>query len=322
MTRASGTEVKIISVQPLPVVFVRLPDWILLVCYISKGLHGIHLHSDLFFPALVPKEIPSGEDDGSTPWPPVSESTSKRMGGKQPPSSAKHLFVSLSPPNPPSNFPHLWSHWLFTQWAPSVGMCWGFFFNLAWMMVPSHPAAHILLRPLLLPRLASFLTSGHNTRPQLCCRDINISARLLSFFAGGGADSTIRYMKAPRTIKARVEILCYVFYWPSRLFSCHIIFDRRRRFCVWSHCSILPETLAGRQLEISYYTRLTVAQIYTSISIPSLMLFIIDGSTFIAAESRVTLTWFSFSSKACLQTRPGNQQRLKMLLFSRWMAAF
>lgn len=189
-------------------------------------------------------------------------------------------------------------------------------------MVPSHPAAHILLRPLLLPRLASFLASGHNTRPQLCCRDINISARLLSFFAGGGADSTIRYMKALRTIKAGVEIGCYVFYRPSRLFSCHIIFDRRRRFCVWSHCSILPETLAGRQLEISYYTRLTVAQIYTSISIPSLVLFIIDGSTFIAAESRVTVTWFSFSSKACLQTRPGNQQRLKMLLFGRWMAAF
>lgn len=203
-------------------------------------------------------------------------------------------------------------------------MCWAFPFFL---ISPEWWCPHILLHTSCCalsssPRLASFLTSGHNTRPQLCCRDINISARLLSSLAGGGADSTIRYMKALRTIKAGVEIRCYVFDWPSHLFSCHIIFDRRRRLCVWRHCSVSPETLAGRQLEISYCTRLTVAQIYTSISIPSLMLFIIDGSTFIAAESRVTVAWFSFSSKAGLQTRLGNQQGLKMLLFSCRMAAF
>lgn len=42
-------------------------------------------------------------------------------------------------------------------------------------------------------------------------------------------------MKARRTIKPGAEIRRCVLDLPSHLFSCHIIFDRRRRLRVWSH---------------------------------------------------------------------------------------
>lgn len=166
-------------------------------------------------PVLVSIDLPSGEDDGSTPWPSVSESTSKRIGRKQPPSSA----IQTSPICDPID---CW-HSKCTLW-----LCAGRRLNdgaLTSCCTPPPP-----------PRLASFPKSGHNTRPQLCSGDINISARLLSFFAGGDVDSAIRYIKAWRTIKPGVKIRRCVL--PSHLFFCHVTFDRRRRLCVWSHRSM------------------------------------------------------------------------------------
>lgn len=188
MTRASGTEVKVISVQPLPVVFVRLPDWTLLVCYISKGLHAIHIFwpqtctLTFFSLRLSPKNFPAERMMEARRGLQSPRAQVREWGGSSLlplPNiclchSAPPTLLQTSPICDPIDCSHS---------ERRVWVCAGFFFfNLAWMMVPSHPAAHILLRPLLLPRLASFLTSGHNTRPQLCCRDINISARLLSFF--------------------------------------------------------------------------------------------------------------------------------------------
>lgn len=63
-----------------------------------------NLHIDLI-PVLVSKDLPSGEDDGSTPWPPVSESTSK--GTENMANLAilceRFVYVSLNP----QKLPHL-----------------------------------------------------------------------------------------------------------------------------------------------------------------------------------------------------------------------
>lgn len=55
-------------------------------------------------------------------------------------------------------------------------------------------------------------TSGHNTQPQFCLWDINIPSPLSSFFISGSSDSTVRYIKAGRTIKAAAELVCFAFH--------------------------------------------------------------------------------------------------------------
>lgn len=116
-----------------------------------------NLDTDLF-PVLVSKDLPSGEDDGSTPWPPVSESTSKGPENVVKPASLCQRFVCVTQPlrTPPYVIP---------QAACSECEC-GFvldFFNLC-----LNDDTLTSRRTLSLPLLASLPKSGHNTWLQLC----------------------------------------------------------------------------------------------------------------------------------------------------------
>lgn len=125
-------------------------------------------NTDLF-PVLVSKDLPSGEDDGSTPWPPISERTSKGSENVVKPASLCQRFVCVTQPlrTPPYVIP-----------LTACSEC-GFvldFFNLC-----LNDDTLTSCCTLSLPLLASLPKSGHNTRLQLCRWDVNISTCLLSF---------------------------------------------------------------------------------------------------------------------------------------------